>query len=74
MTTTVFGTVACGSGTSISSFSHALASNSVAVTGISPSWNTTVWVYSKSTNAVTIRFSTQIDSGGGRYDWRVDAP
>ena len=72
--TTVFGTVSVGSGTNISSFSHALASNSVCITGVAPNWNTVVWVHSKSTNAVTVRFGTQVDSGGGRYDWRVDAP
>ena len=74
MATTVFGTVSVGSGTNVSSFSHALASSSVCVTGVSPNWNTVVWVHSKSTNAVTVRFGTQVDSGGGRYDWRVDAP
>jgi len=71
--TTVFGITSVGSGTNISSFSHALASNSVSVTGLTPSWNTTVWVHSKSTNAVTIRFGVQVDSGGGSYNWRVDA-
>ena len=59
------------SGSTVHSITHSLG-NSGFVTALAPNWNTTVWVGSRDTNAVTVHFGTQVTSGGGRLDWRVE--
>ena len=65
------GSQAVSSGSVVTSITHNL-SNSGFITAVAPSWNTTVWVASRNTNAATLYFGTQVGSGGGRVDWRVE--
>jgi hypothetical protein len=65
------GTTTIGSGSAVHSITHTLGSSGY-VTALAPNWNTTCWVGSRTTTAVTVYFGTQVGSGGGQLNWRVE--
>jgi len=52
---------------------HSLNNSAAVISAAVPSWNTTVWVASRAANDLTVYFGTQVGSGGGFLDWRVQA-
>ena len=68
---TVTGSSTVGSGTSVHSITHSLNNSAAIMTAAVPNWNTTVWVASRAANDLTVYFGTEVGSGGGLLDWRV---